>query len=72
MESIFGKEEFKKIETLSEIKLHEHKQRIKTCNNIDEYNEVLKEGILGGDLSESMLDRMLDSYKRQRRIMPAG
>ncbi len=72
MESIFGKEEFKKIETLSEIKLHEHKQRIKTCNNIDEYNEVLKEGILGGDLSESMLDRMLDRYKRQRRITPLG
>jgi hypothetical protein len=70
MKSIFG-EHFKKIEMMSEIKLAEHKKGMRSCSNIEQYNELLKNGIRNV-LDGSMLDLELEQYKTGRRKIPTG
>jgi hypothetical protein len=41
MEWIFGEKEFKQISTKLEINLSEHKKRMRNCENIQEYTEIL-------------------------------
>jgi hypothetical protein len=66
MEWIFGEKEFKQISTKLEINLSEHKKRMRNCENIEEYTEILKAESLKG-YGISHWDLRLERYKQQRR-----
>jgi DNA-binding PadR family transcriptional regulator len=66
MEWIFGEKEFKQISTKLEINLSEHKKRMRNCENIEEYTEILKAESLKG-YGTSHWDLRLERYKQQRR-----
>jgi DNA-binding PadR family transcriptional regulator len=68
MGSIFGEKQFSKLSTALEIKLHEHKKRMRKCKNVDEYQELLNENSTYFERLSS--DITLDLYKQHRQQMP--
>jgi hypothetical protein len=46
MNWIFGSKEFKRISTSAEIRLHEHKYKLKKCTNLQQYMKLVSEEIM--------------------------
>jgi hypothetical protein len=69
MESIFGKERFRKIFINCQTKISKHREKMIKCADIEQYNEVLKENTEAEGLRTS-LDICLDKYKDNRKKDP--
>jgi hypothetical protein len=68
MGTIFGKKEFGKLSTSLEIKLSEHKKRMRKCKIVDEYYELLYEN--SSSFQKLAAGITLGRYKESRRKRP--
>jgi hypothetical protein len=69
MESIFGKK-FGRLATQLEIKLYEHKMKMRSCEDVDAYNDLLKKDYISSSFGEFILDGYFNEYKNQRIMFP--
>jgi hypothetical protein len=53
MNWIFGSKEFKRVSTNTEIRLHEHKSKLKKCNDLQKYMKLVSEEIMS-DVTKSI------------------
>lgn len=70
MESIFGKNEFKGIVLKAEIKLADHKKRMRGCRNIDEYHNMFVKEIDVPLSAPFISTEEFEQYKQTKKIKP--
>jgi hypothetical protein len=69
MESIFGKEQFRKIFRDCQIKLSKYRDKVTKCENIEQYNDALKQNTDSDEL-RTQLDICFEKFTENREIVP--